>query len=452
MKFDKIAKKILLEVVGQTAYPDRKATYSLNPENALAKLASSYDFLKNYRQSKYKWNNHEENQKISNAAMQIALTVRDSNLNQYVVKDGDRNVTMSKTDLLKSILTLCQNFGRHDFAQQQRLIIPGIETSGKRDETYTAGPYHVPNPTADRPLLNDMSGHPIPAGTGLVGSDYRLSMYNDTKEIKRHGGVVGLHYVYREIFPMLGIRYQEYRRSGRAARIEGQAQGEEAADIQSFPVYWWGENFLPYRTVLKVRNGKVIRVERYNERHTQEAGINWKTDRVGGSEKPRPLVTVGQYRGPYGGDMQYGKTVDEVRRAIQFSDFEPIKREIADISELFKEAKKSKTSEAATKLRDIIRKQEAYNALSGPEKLELYKKRKQEYSNAYDSFRIHTIRPEIEQRPEDAYPFFTTFYRDSSGKYKFRASSAEQKFKELYPIDQVPELYQDRKKLGEVNQ
>jgi hypothetical protein len=434
MKFDKIVKKIILEVTGQTVYPDRNATYKLNPENALAKLADAYDFLKNNAPDTYDSN-------VGNAAMQIALTVRDSNLNSYQVKDGTSTKTIAKSSLLKDVLTFCSNYGNRTFEVGPKLVIPGMEKSGKREKA-PRGPYTVPPAKNEIPLLRDKDGDSIPAGTQLAGSDYRLSMYNNTEEIKRHGGIEKLHHVYREIFPILGIRYQEFNRAGREARIEGQAAGEPAMDIQSIPVYWWGENFLPYRTVLKVRDGKVLKVEKMNEPLTKAAGINWRTDRFGKQEKPRPLVSVGSYKGAYDGDMQYGKTVDEVRRAIQFSDFEPVKKEAEEISNLFKSTKTD--PEAKVKLRDLIRRQEAYNALSPEEKKNLYTKRIKQYNTAYAIHPPNTIRPEITERPEDAYPYFTIFHKDSNGKYKFKAASAEQKFKQLYPESELPEFYTDK--------
>ena len=468
MKFDRIVRKIILEVKGRTTYPDSKATYIKNPELALSKLKDAYQYLRDYPHDSYNSNNTSENKRIGNAAMQIALTVRDSNLDTYQVGD-DRS--LPKKDLLKNVLTFCQGFGDHEFAERPRMTIAGLETSGKR-ENIKPGPYPVPAAREDRGLLKDVNGETIQpgmvrldngnivspsrddegnikiprgatkVGTWLSGADYRLSMYNSTEEIRRHGGIELLHHVYREIFPMLGLRYQEGNRAGREARIEGQEEGQAALPIGSFPVYWWGENFLPYRTSLKVRNERVVRVERMNNRNQNVGGINWRTDQFEKVVKPRPLVTVGGYEGPYSGDMQYDKTIDEVRRAIQFSDYDVIRKETADISKLFKDAKTSQ--EAKVKLRDLILRQEQYKALSPEEKRSLYIRRIKQYSGAYNAYPAHTIRPEITERPEDAYPYFTIIYKDENGKYKFKASSAKDKFEELYPQSELPDLYSNR--------
>lgn len=468
MKFDRIVTKIILEVKGETPYPDIKATYTKNPELALSKLKDSYQFLKDYPHDDYNPINTTENKKIGNAAMHIALTVRDSNLDTYKVSD---NKTLSKKDLLKNVLIFCQQFGDHVFAPRPKIIIKDLETSGKK-ESIEPGPYPVPPATEGKGLLKDMYGETIEpgmvrlengniiipprdddgnvkipqgaqkVGTWLSGSDYRLSMYNSTEEIRRHGGITLLHHVYREIFPMLGLRYQEGNRAGREARIEGQEEGEAALPIQSFPVYWWGENYLPYRTALKVRNNKVVRVERMNTRNQNAGGINWRTDQFEKVVKPRPLVTVGGYEGPYSGDMQYDKTIDEVRRAIQYSDYDVIRKETADISQLFKDAK---TDQAAKiKLRELILKQEQYQALSPEEKRSIYIKRIKQYNSAYNEYAAHTIRPEITERPEDAYPYFTSFYKNEKGIYKFKAMSAKEKFEELYPPSELPDLYSNR--------
>jgi hypothetical protein len=457
MKFDKFFKKLLMEAEAYTPWPDEYATSKKNPERAFQKLAECYDFLKNYPHANYDYNNHTENNKIAAAAMHIALMVRETNFNEYTVKDNGTDRRISKTNLLKSVLTLCQHFGKTEFSdvaptreeierKEQLKRALGFTGKSKILKDPTKRPYPVPPAEEGRPALTDMNGRIIPpgttnangqkVGTWLSGTDYRLSMYNDAEEVRKHGGISAFHHVYREIFPMLGIRYQEHGRAGRLARIEGQGVGEAATDIQSIPVYWWGENYLPYRTVLKVRDGKVVRVERYNRNYNKVAGINWRTDQFSKVQKPRPLVTVGAHEGAYGGDMHYGKTIEEVRRAIQFANFDPIRKEVEEISELWKKRKKDK--QAAHKLRDYIRNQINYDAKTPEEKRAIYLERITEFN-------------EKRKYALDAKPFFVIFETNPDGTIKkWKAASAEQKFKHLYPINEVPDLYQDRKKLGEV--
>ena len=443
MKFNRIISKILLETL-QHPTTFGKSSYTQDPEESLATLQKAYDFLKNYDMAKY---NHKlpigqnkEDRNIIDAVESITVIMRDSKLNTYRL--GNKNV--NREQLAKDVIRLASRFGQTDFtaAPKNHELLAAMGPIETRKKVNTKkGCYMVT--TAGN---SDLDGNPIQIGTALKGSDYRLSTFVDSKSIKNYGGIPKLHECYLELFNIVGLRWQPYRRSSKGAeRLRG------VEDMKEEPIYWWGENCLPYRSLITTLNGIVRKVPRPGDEDNQDpkGGIQWTTDRIAGLEKPRPFSIIGDQKlagavhgEPVEGVFNYGKSLAEIKNKMESSDFDPIRKEHDEIQDLKKRAKDG-DEDALQILDDALERHKKYEQLveSGNSKeiIRIYKERASKYFSVYNDpnkFKINARRPPLveETKPDDAWPYFHIFQKNPANKkYKLVPTNAQRKYEFLYP-------------------
>jgi hypothetical protein len=403
MRFDRIVRSILNEGVrlGQEGL-----NYRAKPEAALKALSDSYNALREYNSQGFgqlePLARIGEMSKIMKALNTIRYVVTTSNLPEYKIHTKDGETTLSKEALVKNAIKLCANFG---------------------DKSKPA--FTVPVET------NDIDGHPIEVGTKINGSDYRLSLYQDTEDIRKYGGDGGLHQIYKELFPIVGLKHQVFRR-----REERPDDTEEGEGQRNHVIYYWGENYLPYRTVVKVnKEGKLVAATRLvaNEPNPKQGAAFWKTDRMFKQDKATPLSLIGN-QGAYDGTILDDKTPAEAMQILQRNDFEQIAKEAQEVIALPEEQKLA-----------LYKKQQAYNALPPEQKRDIYIKQNDPYLQAKDQRGRRRYSLNYQPQIKDGYPHFLILSKKPDGRIKVSATSAKQKFQQLYPEGEFQrELYSNR--------
>lgn len=444
MKFDRIVKKILLE---DLYHNDTFgiSSYSKEPEEALNTLNKAYEFLKDYNVANY---NHSipieknpENKNIINAVEAITIIIRDSNLNTFNI--GGENV--DKVTLTKNVIELASRFGQTIFPEQDeddeekrriKASLAGIET--KRKSKRDKSPYIVQ--TGDYP---DINGDPIPAGTELSGSDYRLCIFAKSgPQLRQHGGIPKIQECYKYLFPIVGVRYQPYNKADEAAK-----NLEDFSNLEYETLYWWGENSLPYRSLITVSNGHVRSVPT-PEQEEKVGLIQFTSDKVAGHKKARPFSQIGDrllVGAPHGDvieGVRVGDPIEEVKEKMESADFEPIRREKKEIDESWEKAKKG-DRQAKQRFKDALENHKKYLELikngNWKEIEKIYEERIKHYWAAYndpEKYPGNQRRPPLVQETsvQDGWPFFHIFEDLGNGKFgKPQPVSAKVKYEFLYP-------------------
>jgi hypothetical protein len=411
MRFNKIVKSLLVINEGYKGIPldsnGKKINYASRPQEALQALSDKYSYLKLFNHADYDsadvMSEISLNGKLSDAAYTIFFVAKASNLDEFSVRNGNRQTKLNKTDLLKNVLKFLQGFGDKN-----------------------KPPFVVPE---DAGLARDADGNVIAAGTELHGSDYRLSIYQDSEDIRKYGGVQSLHHVYKEIFPLLGIRYQPYRRRETRTREE---------DTQNFPVFYWGEDYLPYRTVLKPNaEGKLVSVDRLVQKEISKRGAAfWATDQMFGIPKAKPMAYAYAPKTAYEGNVFENKTAEEVKQDLKKADFEPIVKEASELDDF-----------SPKQILALGKNQDKYNSYTAEQKIEIFKQQNKNFNQAKQASKEAARQGEdkkIKYDPKITFPYFSIFKKSKSGKIIRVAASPEAKFKQLYPEEQFPDLYNER--------
>jgi len=414
MKFDYLINRLLNEGV-HLGIP-KNLNYAKRPDQALTALSDAYRAIWNINVRDY--NNTEgfslinKNSEISDELNVIRYVLEKSDHTNFNVNDGGHTVQYSKQDLVKNVLIKLQQLQRKD---KPTFVL-------KKDATNESG----------QPVT-DAFGNTIPKNTKINSGDYRLSMFQNTQEVKKYGGVEYWHHIFKILLKMVGLQYQVSSR-----REESEHAATETGDeaVTSHVIYYWGENFLPYRTVLKVnKDGKIVRHRRLLERDVdpKKGSAFWKTDRMFSRyEKADPIAVIGD-KGSYDGTILHDKTPEEIKNILQKSDFPVIIDEVRKILKYDNSQKER-----------LYQKQQAFLALPAEEKIKKYFELMDVYEGALSARgRRRTSLNYV--APEDAfYPFFTII-SEKDGRYIARGVSAEKKFKMLWPESEFEKtLYTNR--------
>ena len=403
LKFDHIANQLLVNEGVRLGIP-KNLNFEKRPEQALSTLSDSYREIMNINVGRY--NNADAfglialNKEIGEELNVVLYVLKKSNVDNYNVNDGQRDLQLSKEDLVKNVINKLQQLHAKD---KPKFPVPSDATNESGE------PVH------------DAFGNTIPRGTELNSGDYRLSMFQNTREVKKWGGVELWHHMFKELLSMLGLQYQVYRRREESKNVTAD-EGEDA--ITNHVIYYWGENYLPYRTVLKVnKEGKIVRHRRLIEKEVDpKAGSAfWKTDRMFNKyEKADPIAVIGP-KGSYDGTILYEKTPEEIKNILQKNDFPVIINEVRSILNMSDDDK-----------RRLYERQQALFAMSPQEKVEKYFELMEVYEGSL-RLRGRKRQPLDYTAPEDwFYPFFTVIV-ENNGRYMARGVSAEKKFKLLWP-------------------
>jgi hypothetical protein len=462
MKFDKIVRTILLE---RLYHNDTfgKSSYIKEPEQALLALDKAYDYLKKYDVARYNHSlspsSNPENNKLGDALTTITLVIKDSNLNTYTI--NKKNV--SKETLIKSVLKLSSQFGQTEFeteknqhaANKKNLVDSDLYKSLQKDSQRgrgknaisEKGPYIVSG--ANYP---DMDGNNIPDGEQLSGSDYRLSIFvKSGVQLAKHGGIPIFNECYKTLFPMIGLRFQPYNKADAAAK-----NLEEFQNVEYVTLYWWGENSLPFRSLITVSDGFVRSVPTPNQ-EVKVGLIQFTSDQVAGHKKARPLSQIGHLTvaGAAHGDViegvRVGDPIGEVKDKMESEDFAPILKEKNEINELLQKGKDGDL-DARKKINDAFERQKAYQQLIADGKWQeikkIYDDRINQYWSIYNDperFQNNARRPNLTEETSavNGWPFFHVFKKQPNGKFKPVPASAKDKYELLYPknIKEIEKLF-----------
>jgi len=461
MKFDKIVRTILLEA--RLGYPETfgNSSYKKDPEQALLSLNKAYDFLKKFDVAGYNHSlpNSPQDGKLGDALLTITKVIEDSNLDTYNV--DRRNV--NKNDLIKSTIKLASQFGQTEFqteknehAQRKRSVEytefarEMKKEGGKRKNTINEkGPYIVQPEDGEQ---HDIDGNIIPVNEPLSGTDYRLSIFRKTgPQIRMAGGLATFHYCYEILLPMIGVRFQPAHKGAESVKHLPEFQ-----NIEYETLYWWGENSLPFRSLITVSDGFVKSVP--TPGNTPRSGlIQFNTDQKGSVRKARPfcqigkLVTTGVAHGDAIQGVHVGDPIDEVKTKMESGDFDPIVKELNEIKELRREAA---AGDAAAKKRivDAYARQKAYSKLiadgNWQEIKKIYDKRANHYWSVYndpEKYKEHSRRGLLTDETSDpeGWPFFHLFKQQPRGGYKPVPVQAKEKYEFLYPknIEEIKTLF-----------
>jgi hypothetical protein len=453
MKFDRLVKKILLEdLYHHDTFGD--SSYIKNPEEALKTLNVAYKFLKNYNAANYDHtiSDNPENEKICNAVEVVTVIIKDSNLDTYII-DGKN---MDQTTLAKNVIKLASRFGQTEFPQptaeedeenaRRKAALGGIET--RRKSKTIKGPYIVG--AGNYP---DLEGNAIPNGTQLSGSDYRLCIFAKSgPQLRSHGGIAKIQECYKYLFSIVGLRYQPYNKADEAAE-----RLQDFNNLQYETLYWWGENSLPFRSLITVSDGHVKSVPVPGAEENVGL-IQFTSDKVGGHKKARPLSQIGDRRlvgAPHGDvieGVRVGDPIGEVKQKMESADFEPIRKEKKEVDDLWKAAKEGNAG-AKQKLKDALERHKSYLKLiqdgNWKEIKKIYDDRANNYWKVYndpEKFPGNQRRPPLvdETSMVDAWPFYHIFEDKENGKFgKPLPVSAKTKYEFLYPknIKEIAQLF-----------
>jgi len=234
-----------------------------------------------------------------------------------------------------------------------------------------------------------------------------------------------MHEIYKVLFPYVGLQYQVTTR-----REEAPPEGENSVEV-----YWWGENFLPYRTVLKInaqgmlaKHKKVIK----NPYEDEDAGaVLWRTDHLFGMRKARPMSLLGP-EGSYDGNIIKNKTGEEIIQILRRQNFDKITAEVRGILGLNDQQK-----------RELFERQQAYNQRT--DKVELYKRVMAEYeAQRQSSGRGRAVNFHVLEELKDIYEPFFVLFRENNGRISGMGATPKQKFEQLFPREEFGEIYGDR--------
>jgi hypothetical protein len=403
MKFDYMINKILLAEGANlaTGRPEGVKPYEYYPEEALRKLSEAYAFLTTHKASP------EETRKAMNYLNIVRYIIQKANNDTFTVGDEE----LSKRDLIKDAILGASRFGNKEGGKNGKFAVPPVERLD--------APQH------------DIDGNVIPASTAtdrsdrLSGTDYRLSIFLKSQDVRKYGGDSAMHEIYKVLFPYVGLKYQVTTR-----REEEAPEGDRIVEV-----YWWGENFLPYRTVLKInaqgllaKHKKIIK-DPYRD---EDAGaVLWRTDHLFGMIKARPLSLLGP-EGSYEGNIIKNKTGEEILQILRRQNFDKITAEIRKNLTLSDEEKQQ-----------LFQKQQAYEQRN--DKVEIYKAMMADY----ETKRIATSRGSamnynMPQEFKDVYEPFFTLFRETNGRIMPIGATAKQKFEQLFPREEFGELYGKR--------
>lgn len=421
MKFDNLVKQMLSEGVHLGNPPEAKKIRT--PDDAQPFVVDAFRQLMNYDYGQYQ--DFSEFQKISENTKLGKLM----NLIRYVFEQFPRDTYMvgteqySKADIIRDILLKTVHLGVKD----KKWSAKTLDRDG--DDPVTVRHYNVGD-LAYFPVdalsqsVNDVNGNAIDRNERLSGADYRLSIILDTEQIKLYGGVEIFHQLYKSFFPMVGLRLQPYRRT---------SEDREEGDERNIIIYWWGENYLPYRTALKVNNeGKIVKVGRIIDRELRNdvGAAFWRTDQQFKQRKARPLSLIGP-QGAYDGNIVKDKTPEELSEIMESNNFDSVIEETQNLSDLDEPT-----------LEQLYQKQQNYVGLSPEEKMNVYKQQFEEYKKAWQA-RGTSRRPLRFQVGEVGFPYFNNI-QENDGEYIPVLLTAEDKFKWLYPENEFPDLYTER--------
>lgn len=401
--------KSLLLNEGHLGIP-RGLNYKKDPQKAMQELANAYNFIINYDVDGY--NNTDafglvdKNREIGEKLNVILYVLDASNTNQIQVDGVDYN----RDDLVKNVLHKMQGFQAKD-----------------------KNAYVVPRTLAHE--VHDAEGNPIEPGNAINSGDYRLSMLQNTREIRKYGGVAIWHEIFKHLLPMVGLQHQVYRRR------EESKEAEEGS--QSFVVYYWGQNYMPYRVVLKAnKEGKIITHARHvpgnaGEVDPKKGYAFWRTDRMFNIEKPIPLAFIDETTGSYDSTLitdEQGNPLDvqQLRRLMLRNDFSIINEEVAKIRGLGNEERA-----------ELNRKQQSTLNADPEIKKNKYFEFMKPFKDALMARGRKRVALQYEPDENFFYPFFTMF-TERNGRFFPAATTAEVKFKQIWPEKDFPELYTER--------
>lgn len=445
MKFDRLINKLLLERL-QKYSKFGISSYVKDPEQALKTLDIAYKFLKDYNLNDYNYKispqkNTNQNAPIIDAIQAITVIIIDSNLDTYRV-DG---ANMDRNTLIKNVIKLASRFGQTEFgttAEQDEEKARTKRALGKIDSKKSFNNERYPYPV-DGGNYPDMDGNPIPDGELLSGTDYRLYIFAKSGiQVRLHGGIDKIQECYKELFPIIGIRYQPYGKGDKAAK-----NLEDFGNLQYETLYWWGENSLPYRSLITVSDGFVRSVPVPGQTQPKVGLIQFTSDKVAGRKKARPFsqigdnVLVGAPHGDVIEGVRNGDPIDQVKAKMESMDFDPIRKEKKEVDELWQAAKNG-NAEAKQRFKDALERHKEYQKLveegNSQEIIKIYENRIKHYWKVYndpEKYPNNQKRPPLNQETsiQDAWPFFHIF-KKVNGKYgKPLPCDAKTKYEFLYP-------------------
>lgn len=459
MKFDRVVKKILLEdLYHNDTYGN--SSYIKEPEESLKTLDKAYKFLKNYDVSKYNHNispqdNIAQNKPIIDAVEAITIVMRDSGLDNFRV-DGKN---MDKVSLAKNVIKLASRFGQNNFAttaeqnekkEKLKALFKGEnKIESKRKYNNERMPYVVIGGN-----YPDLDGNPIPNGTKLSGTDYRLYIFaRSGVQVRLHGGIEKIQECFKYLFTVVNLRYQPYNKADEAAK-----KLEDFQNLQYETLYWWGENSLPFRSLITVQDGHVRSVPVPGQNEPKVGLLQFTSDKVGGHKKARPMSQVGYrtYVGSPDGEViegvRVGDPIGEVKEKMESQDFPPIAKENKEVNELW-DAAKNGDANAKQKLKDAVERHKNYLKLivdgNWKEIKRIYDERAKNYWEVYNDpkkYPGNQRRGELTEETSmpDGWPFFHIFEDKGNGKFgKPLPVNAKTKYESLYPknIKEIAQLF-----------
>jgi hypothetical protein len=408
MKFDRLIKQILNE--GHLGIP-AGINYRKRPDEALQKMAEAYDKLIAYNVNSF---NSEDNDnrrvamagEIGNLLYIITYVISESNLENYQIGGEE----IPKVTLIRNVLNKMEQFQPNNKPK-------------------------YPVPEELQHTVPDAFGNPIRPGMELSAGDHRLYILQNKREIKKYGGFDLWQNVYKKLLPLIHLKHQVYRRR------EESHMAEEGS--QNFVVYYWGQDYMPYRVVLKAnKDGKIVTHARHvsgtaGEVNPKKGYAFWRTDHHLGKDKPIPLAFIDQATGSYDSTLitdEQGNplNVKEIYNLMLRNDFDIIREELVAIRNMSNDERISlneKQQEMSNAPRDL--KVSKYFEFLKPfrEALELKGRKRKPLEYVADQ--------------EFFFPFFTGF-RERNGNIFPMAMNAEMKFKQNWPQELFPELYTER--------